>query len=100
MDGEMESRKGGKREREGENKKPAPEPHYKPCVMPKLRQGPGPPKWGTFREGGGRHPRVLAGHLVHMGAQGSFSQDRYRSEGLWACVGPPLATLPTWDDKW
>ena len=43
---------------------------------------------------------MLAGHLAHIGAQDSFSQNSYRSEGLWGCAGLHLATLPIWDDKW
>ena len=42
---------------------------------------------------------MLAGCLAHTGARDSFSQNRYRSEGLWGCAGPHLTTLPIWDDK-
>lgn len=105
MDGEVESRK-EERERGREktrNLLQSPTTSHMSClnyVRALGLQVPSVWKWGTFREGGGRHPRVLAGHLAHIGAQSSFSQNRYRSEGLWGCAGPLLATLPTWDDKW
>ena len=62
------------------------------CVRALGLQVPSVWKWGTFREGGGRHPRVLAGHLAHTGTQGSFSQNKHRSKGLglcWAFPGNP-----------
>ena len=62
------------------------------CVRALGLQVPSVWKWGTCREGGGRHPRVLAGHLAHTGTQGSFSQNKHRSEGLglcWAFPGNP-----------
>lgn len=42
---------------------------------------------------------MLAGHLAHVGAQDSFSQNRYRTRDSGGCAGLHLATLPIWDDK-
>lgn len=38
---------------------------------------------------------MLAGRLAHIGAQDSFPQNRYQSEGLWGCAGPHLTTFPS-----
>ena len=38
---------------------------------------------------------MLAGRLAHIGAQDSFLQNRYQSEGLWGCAGPHLTTFPS-----